>query len=217
MRFVDANDTELMWRSHSKFVTVGRNFLVGDVEPTLLLLRAGESAVRNSEGADGLAVTALQNLAVTREWLAIEGKDLVRRISGYVFGNHDPEVRVAKGKSKIRAVIVVFFYGEGCAGIRGQADLCRSGVFIGMKLHFETGILRDCGYAAQEYEGGERNKYGESVDTVKSHARETPFLHPKYAREQSGVPRHQKNHFKCAKAKGPLVLSNPFACNGRGN
>jgi hypothetical protein len=61
-----------------------------------------------------------------------------------------------------------------------------------MKLHFEIGILRDCGCAAQEQDGGERNEYGESVDTAKSHAHGAPSLHLEYVREQSEVPWHKK-------------------------
>jgi hypothetical protein len=71
-----------------------------------------------------------------------------------------------------------------------------------MKLHFEIGILRDCGCAAQEQDGGERNEYGESVDTAKSHAQGTPFLYLEYAREQSAVPRHQKIISNAPKQKG---------------
>jgi hypothetical protein len=143
MRFVDANDAELMRRAHTQFMTIGRNSLVGDIKSTLLLRRAGESAVRNREGADGLAMITLQNLAVTRKRLAIEGKNLVSQIGGCVFGNHEPEMSVAKREAKIGGAVVVCIFDQGCAGISGQADLCRAGVLIGMKLKFEIRVLRD--------------------------------------------------------------------------
>jgi hypothetical protein len=71
-----------------------------------------------------------------------------------------------------------------------------------MKLEFKIRALRDCGCAAQEQDGGERNEYGESVDTAKSHAHGVPFLHLEYAHEQNGVPRHQKIISNTPKQKG---------------
>jgi hypothetical protein len=71
-----------------------------------------------------------------------------------------------------------------------------------MKLHFKIGILRDCGCAAQEQDGGEKNEYGESVDTAKSHVHGVPFLHLEYAREQGGVPRHHTINSNAPKQKG---------------
>ncbi|MGD0801938.1 MAG: hypothetical protein ABR906_11540 [Terracidiphilus sp.] len=94
-------------------------------------------------------------------------------------------MRIAKSKSKICVVVVVFIYREGSAGISGQADLCRSDVFVGMKLHFEIGILRNNGSAAQQQNGCERSECRESVDTAKSHAHGVSLLHLEYAGEES--------------------------------
>ena len=82
MRFVNTHHAELVGRTCTKFVTAGGKSMVSDGQPPLLLLRTAQPALCDCRRADRLAIVAFQHLAVMGEWLAIEGKDSVRRIGG---------------------------------------------------------------------------------------------------------------------------------------
>ncbi len=73
LRLVNANDTELKGRTHAKLVTTGGKSMVSDGQPSLLLLRASKSALRNGKTSNGLAIVAFKHITIVSQRFAIEG------------------------------------------------------------------------------------------------------------------------------------------------
>src|ERR1700688_3316105 len=116
-------------------------------------MTAGEPAARDGEGANRFAVITLEHLPVTGEWLAIEGQNLRRRVTGHVIDRHQAEVKVTEGQSEVGCGVVVRIFEKCCAGISGQADVCCTRVGVGMEREINARILPK-GYSAQKNEDG---------------------------------------------------------------
>jgi hypothetical protein len=122
LRLINPDDPKIVGTAGAQIVIGGIGVAVS-LRVSAFLVGASESATGDLQFTDRLAILTFQNLAIARQWLSIEAQNLRGRVAGYVIGDRQPEVGVARTESQIECSVVVQLLIRRGAGIARQPDI----------------------------------------------------------------------------------------------